>query len=80
MTITYDPGHAVYPDEADVRGELTRVFEVCDGCRRCVTLCSAFPSLFEMIGGAGGEAGALTPAQQDRVAHECFQCRLCRSN
>jgi len=80
MTITYDPAHAAYPDEADVRGELTRVFDVCDGCRRCVTLCSAFPSLFEMIGGAGGEAGALTPAQQDRVADECFQCRLCRAN
>jgi Fe-S oxidoreductase len=80
MTITYDPGHAVYRDEADVRGELTRVFDVCDGCRRCITLCSAFPSLFEMIGGAGGEAGALTPAQQDRVTDECYQCRLCRAN
>ena len=24
--------------------------------------------------------GALTPAQQDRVVDECFQCRLCRAN
>ena len=51
MTITYDPKHAAYLDEADVRGEMTRVFDVCDGCRRCVTLCPSFPSLFEMIAG-----------------------------
>jgi glycerol-3-phosphate dehydrogenase subunit C len=80
MTITYDPKHAAYHDEADVRDEMTRVFDVCDGCRRCVQLCSSFPSLFEMLDAAGSEAGALTPAQQDRVADECFQCRLCRAN
>jgi Fe-S oxidoreductase len=81
MTITYDPNHAAYHDEADVRGEMTRVFDVCDGCRRCVHLCTSFPSLFEMLGASGGnDAGALTPAQQDRVVDECFQCRLCRAN
>ncbi len=32
MTITYDPKHAAYLDEADVRNELTRVFDVCGGC------------------------------------------------
>lgn len=81
MTITYDPKHAAYLDEADVRDELTRVFDVCGECRRCVTLCSSFPSLFEMLDGVGvRDAGTLTPAQQDRVTDECFQCRLCRSN
>ena len=55
MTITYDPKHAAYLDEADVRDEMTRVFDVCDGCRRCVTLCSSFPSLFEMLDGIGAK-------------------------
>lgn len=83
MTITYDPKHAAYLDEADVRGELTRVFDVCGGCRRCLTLCTSFPSLFEMLDDldAGvSDAGRMTPAQQDRVVDECFQCRVCRSN
>ncbi len=85
MTLTYDPKHAAYSDEADVRDELTRVFDVCGGCRRCLSLCTSFPSLFEMLdsvsAGAGiSDAGRLTPAQQDRVVDECFQCRLCLAN
>jgi Fe-S oxidoreductase len=84
VTITYDPKHAAYLDEADVRDELTRVFGVCDGCRRCVMLCSSFPSLFAMLDRAGvagdvRDAGTLTPSEQDRVIDECFQCRLCRT-
>jgi Fe-S oxidoreductase len=79
MTTTYDPHHALYLDEADVRAELTRAFDVCVSCRRCSDLCTSFPSLFEMIDrNADRDAGALTPAQQDRVVDECFQCTLCR--
>ena len=37
----YDPDP--YLDEADVRDELTRVFDVCHGCRRCVDLCAVVP-------------------------------------
>ena len=29
--------------------ELTRVFEKCHDCRRCLPLCPSFPSLFESI-------------------------------
>ena len=36
-------------DEAAVRNELTRAFGTCHGCRRCVDLCSVFPSLFELL-------------------------------
>ena len=49
MTTIHDPKHPSYLDEADVRGELTRVFDVCHGCRRCVELCTSFPTLFDMI-------------------------------
>jgi glycerol-3-phosphate dehydrogenase subunit C len=81
MTITYDPKHPKYFDEADVRDELTRVFDVCHGCRLCVTFCSAFPTLFEMIDRHDDQdAGRLTPAQQDQVVDECFQCKLCYIN
>ena len=78
MTITYDPHHPKYLDEADVRDEMTRVFDACHGCQRCVTLCTSFPTLFEMIGRHDDhDAGRLTPAQQDQVTDECHQCTLC---
>lgn len=78
MTTTYNPKHDLYRDEADVRGEMARVFDVCRECRRCVDLCSTFPTLFEMLDGvAGSEAGDMTPAEQDQVADGCFQCTLC---
>ena len=78
MTTRYDPGHPSYLDEADVRDELTRVFDVCQGCRRCTDLCTSFPTLFEMIDRHDDrDAGSLTPAQQDRVVAACFQCKRC---
>lgn len=78
MTAPYDPSDPSYRDEKSVRDELTRVYDVCNGCRRCATLCSSFPTLFDMLDQSGaGEAGRLTPAQQDRVVDACFGCKLC---
>lgn len=81
MTTTSDPKHPVYFEEADVRDELTRVYDVCHGCRRCVELCTSFPTLFQMIAQhVDQDAGSLTPAEQDQVVDECFQCKLCHLN
>ena len=81
MTITYDPKHPKYLDEADVREELTRVYDLCHGCRLCFKFCTSFPTLFEMIDQHDDQdAGRLTPAQQDQVIDECFQCKLCYVN
>ena len=78
MTTTYDPFHPKYLDEADVRDELTRVYDLCHGCRLCFKFCTSFPTLFEMIDRHDDQdAGRLTPAQQDQVIDECFQCKLC---
>ncbi len=81
MTTTYDPQHPKYLDEADVRDEMTRVYDVCHGCRLCTRLCTSFPTLFEFIDRhEDHDAGRLTPAQQDQVVDECFQCKLCAIN
>lgn len=78
MTTTYDPHHAAYLDEADVRGELTRAFDLCHGCRRCVALCEAFPTLFDLVDGFDeDDAGNLTPDEQDRIVDACVHCKLC---
>jgi ferredoxin len=68
MTITYDPKHPKYLDEADVRDELTRAYDICQDCRQCVSLCPSFPTLFSFVDRHDDrDAGRLTPEQQDRV-------------
>jgi Fe-S oxidoreductase len=68
-----------YTDEAVVRDEVTRTFDVCGSCRRCTDLCGVFPTLFELLDRSSGppDAGLLTPAQQDAIVAECFQCGRC---
>ena len=81
MTTTYDPHHPKYLDEADVRDELTRVYDLCHGCRLCFKFCTSFPTLFAFIDRFDDQdAGRLTPAEQDQVVDECFQCKLCYIN
>jgi Fe-S oxidoreductase len=78
MTITSDPTHPMYLDQADVRTELSRVFDICHGCQRCVDLCASFPTLFEFVGRhADHDAGRMTPFEQDQVVDRCYQCTLC---
>ncbi len=77
MTITYDPSHPAYYDETDLRAEMTRVYDLCHGCRLCLSLCPAFPTLFNFIDDRDGAVEALTRAEQDQVVDECYQCKLC---
>jgi Fe-S oxidoreductase len=77
VTTTYDPTHPRYDDEADLRAEMERVFDLCHGCRLCFNLCPSFPTLFDFIDARDGNAGAMTPAEQDQVVDECYQCKLC---
>ena len=78
MTTTYEPSHPSYLDEADVRGELSRVFSVCEGCRRCADYCDAFGSLLGRLDGlADRDPGRLTPHEQDGIVDACFDCGRC---
>lgn len=38
-------------DEADLRSEVDRIFDVCHGCRLCFKFCGSFPRLFDAIDG-----------------------------
>lgn len=81
MTITYDPFHPKYLDQADLREEMDRVYDLCHGCRLCFKFCPSFPTLFEFIDAIPDQDSAqMTPAQQDQVVDECFNCKLCYVN
>ena len=76
--LCYDPNEAKYWDEAGLAAEITRVFEVCHGCRMCFKYCDAFPSLFSLIDEEyDGDVTRLDDEDTDRVMGECFQCKLC---
>ena len=62
---------------ADLDREITRVFEKCQDCRRCLPLCPSFPSLFESLDRHEQEASQLTPAETRDVIDLCYQCKLC---
>ena len=47
-------------DEASLMQELQRVFDICHGCRRCFSLCNAFPTLFD-FGKTGGVPEVFKP-------------------
>ncbi|MBD0316398.1 MAG: 4Fe-4S dicluster domain-containing protein [Nitrospiraceae bacterium] len=67
--------HPVNPAQLDT--ETLRIYEVCDGCRRCFNLCPSFNTLLDRIDEYGGDVAKLKPADHHRVVDECYYCKLC---
>ncbi len=65
-------------DESKLFHELERVFDICHGCRRCVNLCTAFPSLFDLIDeGKTGELDGVDKKDFWQVVDKCYLCDMC---
>ena len=76
--LSYDPSEDLYWDAEALQGEITRVFEVCHGCRMCFKYCDSFPSLFKFIDdNHDGDVTLITAIETQQVMDECFQCKLC---
>jgi len=65
-------------DEGALTNELERVFDICHGCRRCFSLCNAFPTLFDAIDATdtGELEGVPKPVYWEVVDH-CYLCDMC---
>ncbi len=58
--------------------ELERVYDICHTCRRCVSLCDAFPTLFDLIDESETfEVDGVDKADYMNVVDQCFLCDLC---
>ncbi len=67
-----------YYDEAAAVREMERIFDICHGCRRCVSLCGAFPTLFDLVDeGATGELDGVEKQDFWKVVAQCYLCDLC---
>ena len=65
-------------DEASLHAEMERVFDVCHSCRRCVSLCDSFPTLFDLIDDSETmEVDGVDKADYNKVVDQCFLCDLC---
>ena len=67
-----------FHDEQDCLHELERIFDICHGCRRCVSLCQAFPTLFDLVDESGtGEVDGVDKQDYWKVVDQCYMCDLC---
>ncbi|HEX6999776.1 MAG TPA: heterodisulfide reductase-related iron-sulfur binding cluster [Gammaproteobacteria bacterium] len=67
-----------YTDEQALYAELERVFDICHGCRRCFSLCNAFPTLFDAVDESPtGELDGVPKEAYWQVVEHCYLCDMC---
>jgi glycerol-3-phosphate dehydrogenase subunit C len=65
-------------DTGKIDQELERVFDICHGCRRCVNLCTAFPTLFDLVDNSSTlEVDGVAKADFQKVVDQCYLCDMC---
>jgi Fe-S oxidoreductase len=67
-----------YYNETALFKELERVYDICHGCRRCVSLCNAFPTLFDLVDESPTmEVDGVDKKDYWKVVDHCYLCDLC---
>jgi glycerol-3-phosphate dehydrogenase subunit C len=65
-------------DRDKLYGEMERVFDICHGCRRCVSLCDSFPTLFDLVDESPTmEVDGVDKGDYMKVVDQCYLCDLC---
>jgi glycerol-3-phosphate dehydrogenase subunit C len=65
-------------DQAKAEKELERIFDICHGCRRCVSLCTTFPTLFDLVDSSESlEVDGVKKEDYWKVVDQCYLCDLC---
>ena len=65
-------------DEEKCFHELERIFDICHGCRRCVSLCGSFPTLFDLVDESKTmEVDGVDKKDYWKVVDQCYMCDLC---
>lgn len=66
-------------EETSLFKELDRVYDICHGCRRCFSLCNAFPTLFDAIDNS--DTMELDGVDKQhvywQVVDQCYLCDMC---
>ncbi len=69
----------ISPDRTreDLERDTLRVFNVCEGCRRCFNLCPSFTTLLNRIDDYESDISRITATDYEQVEKECYYCKLC---
>lgn len=66
-----------YNEEACFK-EMERIFDICHGCRRCVSLCGSFPTLFDLVDESETmEVDGVKKEDYWKVVDQCYLCDMC---
>jgi Fe-S oxidoreductase len=69
---------ADFRDPQKCEKELERIFDICHGCRRCVSLCTTFPTLFDLVDASPTmEVDGVAKSDYQKVVDQCYLCDLC---
>ena len=67
-----------YCNEEATFHEMERIFDICHGCRRCVSLCGSFPTLFDLVDESKTmEVDGVDKKDYWKVVDQCYLCDLC---
>ena len=70
--------NADFYNEESLYAELERVYDICHGCRRCVSLCNSFPTLFDLVDESETmEVDGVAKQDYWKVVDHCYLCDLC---
>src|SRR5919205_895414 len=65
-------------DQLKAEAELERIFDICHGCRRCVSLCTTFPTLFDLVDNSSTmEVDGVAKSDYAKVVDQCYLCDMC---
>jgi len=65
-------------NEENLLAEMERIFDICHGCRRCVSLCDSYPTLFDLVDESDTfEVDGVAKEDYWKVVDQCFMCDLC---
>jgi glycerol-3-phosphate dehydrogenase subunit C len=69
---------ADFYNEDSLNKELERVFDICHGCRRCVSLCGTFPTLFDLVDASPTmEVDGVDKKDYWKAVDQCYLCDVC---
>jgi glycerol-3-phosphate dehydrogenase subunit C len=67
-----------FHDPEKLFAEMERVFDICHGCRRCVSLCGSFPTLFDLVDESPTlEVDGVPKEAYWKVVDQCYLCDVC---
>jgi len=75
--LTYNAAEPKYWKREALDKEITRVFDICHGCRLCFNLCPSFPSLFDALDQKDGDVRRLSEKEKREVSDLCYLCKMC---